>query len=149
MEILQGKTEEQPMNDRRSSGELNIDRPSPIQVLPSQLFDPAKADSFDDGISDCFRRHTEPVFLDAGHVSPDLFPNHVLQYRQELRAEQRLHRQLSDPGKERVREVGGSESVSICGTGVGKTPPARATGRKTCGRLESLKSDPEGLPGLT
>lgn len=58
----------------------------------------------------------------------------------------------STPGRDREREVGGSLEEEVVSTG-GKTTAVLGTGRKTCegdatGTLDSLTSDPEGLPGV-
>lgn len=58
----------------------------------------------------------------------------------------------STPGRDKLNEVGGSLEDDAVSRG-GTTPPALATGLYTweedkTGTLESLTSDPEGLPGL-
>jgi len=60
----------------------------------------------------------------------------------------------STPGRDRESEVGGSleDKVVVVSTG-GRTAPVLGTGRKTCeedatSTLDSLTSDPEGLPGV-
>ena len=59
----------------------------------------------------------------------------------------------STPGRDSEREVGGSlEEEEVVSTG-GRTAAVLGTGRKTCegeatGALDSLTSDPEGLPGV-
>ena len=58
----------------------------------------------------------------------------------------------STPGRDREREVGGSLEEEVVSTG-GRTAAVLGTGRKTCegdasGTLDSLTSDPEGLPGV-
>lgn len=59
----------------------------------------------------------------------------------------------STPGRDRDNEVGGSLEDDVVSTGGGRTPPVLGTGRYTCdedatGTLDSLTSDPEGLPGV-
>lgn len=58
----------------------------------------------------------------------------------------------SAPGSDRESEVGGSLDDDVVSTG-GRTAPVLGTGRNTCegdatGTLDSLTSDPEGLPGV-